>query len=154
MAERSVALLQPVADTAGVTVEQNLKPGCTVLCTEDDLSQICFNLVENAIKYNFRGGKVFVSVYRDGDQVLLEVGDTGVGIPEEDLPKVFNRFYRVDKARSRAAGGTGLGLSIVRDTARRHNGWVTARPRNPEGSLFTVGFPQYIPETGGKGAEQ
>ncbi len=154
VAERSVALLQPVADTAGVTVEQNLKPGCTVLCTEDDLSQICFNLVENAIKYNFRGGKVFVSVYRDGDQVLLEVGDTGVGIPEEDLPKVFNRFYRVDKARSRAAGGTGLGLSIVRDTARRHNGWVTARPRNPEGSLFTVGFPQYIPETGGKGAEQ
>ena len=154
VAERSIALLQPVADAAGVTVEQNLKPGCTILCTEDDLSQICFNLVENAIKYNFRGGKVFVSAYRDGDQILLEVGDTGVGIPEEDLPKVFNRFYRVDKARSRAAGGTGLGLSIVRDTARRHNGWVTARPRNPEGSLFTAGFPRYIPETGGKGAEQ
>ncbi len=152
--ERTAALLQPVADAAGVTVEQSLKPGCLILCTEDDLSQICFNLVENAIKYNFRGGKVFVAVYRDGDQVLLEVGDTGVGIPEDDLPKVFNRFYRVDKARSRAAGGTGLGLSIVRDTARRHNGWVTARPRNPEGSLFTVGFPKYIPDPEGKGAEQ
>ena len=142
--ERTVALLQPVADAAGVTVEKNLKLGCAVLCTEDDLSQICYNLVENAIKYNYNGGKVFVSVYRDGDQVLLEVGDTGVGIPEEDLPKVFNRFYRVDKARSRAAGGTGLGLSIVRDTVRRHGGWVTARPRSPEGSLFTVGFPQYV----------
>lgn len=110
--------------------------------------------MENAIKYNYSGGKVFVSVDRDGDQVLLEVGDTGVGIPEEDLPKVFNRFYRVDKARSRAAGGTGLGLSIVRDTVRRHGGWVTARPRSPEGSLFTAGFPRYVPEQGGKGEVQ
>ena len=152
--ERTVALLQPVADAAGVTVEKSLKPGCAVLCTEDDLSQICYNLVENAIKYNYNGGKVFVSVYRDGDQVLLEVGDTGVGIPEEDLPKVFNRFYRVDKARSRAAGGTGLGLSIVRDTVRRHGGWVTARPRSPEGSLFTVGFPRYVLEEDERGQGQ
>ncbi len=150
--ERTIALLQPVADAAGVTVERNLKPDCFILCTEDDLSQICFNLVENAIKYNYDGGKVFASVYRDGDQVLLEVGDTGVGIPEEDLPKVFNRFYRVDKPRSRAAGGTGLGLSIVRDTVRRHGGWVTARPRSPEGSLFTAGFPRYLPTE--KGAAQ
>ena len=152
--ERTVALLQPVADAAGVTVEKHLKPGCAVLCTEDDLSQICYNLVENAVKYNYNGGKVFVSVYRDGDQVLLEVGDTGVGIPEEDLPKVFNRFYRVDKARSRAAGGTGLGLSIVRDTVRRHGGWVTARPRSPEGSLFTVGFPRYVLEEDERGRGQ
>ncbi len=154
VAEKTVARLQPVADAAGVRVEKNWKTGCTILCTEDDLSQVCFNLVENAIKYNYSGGKVFVSVDRDGDQVLLEVGDTGVGIPEEDLPKVFNRFYRVDKARSRAAGGTGLGLSIVRDTVRRHGGWVTARPRSPEGSLFTAGFPRYVPEQGGKGEAQ
>ena len=148
--QRTLALLQPVADTAGVTVERNLRPNCVILCTEDDLFQVSFNLVENAVKYNYNGGRVFVSVCRDGDQVLLEVGDTGVGIPEEDLPKVFNRFYRVDKARSRAAGGTGLGLSIVRDTVRRHGGWVTARPRSPEGSLFVVGFPRYIPEEEGK----
>ena len=151
VAERTVALLQPVADAAGVTVEKSLKPDCAVLCTEDDLSQICYNLVENAVKYNYNGGKVFVSVSQDGDQVLLEVGDTGVGIPEEDLPKVFNRFYRVDKARSRAAGGTGLGLSIVRDTVRRHGGWVTARPRSPEGSLFTVGFPRFVLEENERG---
>ncbi|NBI09169.1 sensor histidine kinase [Colidextribacter sp. OB.20] len=149
--ERTVALLQPVADASRVTVERELRPDCVILCTEDDLFQISFNLVENAIKYNYPGGRVFVSVYRDRDQVLLEVGDTGVGIPEEDLPKVFNRFYRVDKARSRAAGGTGLGLSIVRDTIRRHGGWVTARPRSPEGSLFTAGFPRYVPEERGKG---
>ena len=143
---RVAGMLAPVADAAGVSIEQNLKPGCIVLGTEDDMYQICHNLVENAIKYNFAGGKVFVEVYPDGDQILLEVGDTGIGIPDEDLPKVFNRFYRVDKARSRAAGGTGLGLSIVRDTVRRHGGWVTARPRHPEGSIFTVGFPRYDPE--------
>ena len=138
---RTVARLQPVADAAGVEIETSLKPGCTVLCTEDDLSQICFNLVENAIKYNISGGRVFVSVYRDGDQVLLEVGDTGVGIPEEDLPKVFNRFYRVDKARSRAAGGTGLGLSIVSDTVKRRGGVVEAANRPSGGAVFTVRWP-------------
>ena len=148
VARKAANMLAPVADAAGVTVELNLKQDCTILCTEDELYQVCFNLMENAIKYNYTGGRVYVSVYRDSEQVLLEVGDTGVGIPEEDLPKVFNRFYRVDKARSRAAGGTGLGLSIVRDTVRRHGGWVTARPRQPRGSIFTAGFPLYEPEDG------
>ena len=151
--DRVLSMLTPVADAAGVTVEKNLKPGCIVRGTEDEMYQISYNLVENAIKYNFPGGKVFVSVYPDGDQILLEVGDTGIGIPEEDLPKVFNRFYRVDKARSRAAGGTGLGLSIVRDTVRRHGGWVTARPRHPEGSIFTAGFPRCDPD-GAEGEEE
>lgn len=152
--QRVVTMLTPVADAAGVSIEQNQKPGCIVLGTEDEMYQICHNLVENAIKYNFPGGKVFVEVYPDADQILLEVGDTGIGIPDEDLPKVFNRFYRVDKARSRAAGGTGLGLSIVRDTVRRHGGWVTARPRHPEGSIFTVGFPRYDPEQAADKEEQ
>ena len=148
--QRAINMLTPVAEAADVTVEANWKPGCTLRCTEDDLYQICFNLIENAIKYNFPGGRVFVTVRRDGDQVLLEVADTGVGIPEDELPKVFNRFYRVDKARSRAAGGTGLGLSIVRDTVRRHGGWVTAQRRQSEGSVFTVGFPCETPEVGGE----
>ncbi len=146
VAERAVNMLTPVADTAGVTIHTETKPGCMIRCTNDELYQICFNLIENAIKYNFAGGYVYVSTYKDGDQILIEVADTGIGIPEGELTKVFNRFYRVDKARSRAAGGTGLGLSIVRDTARRHGGWVTARRRNPEGSVFTVGFPRYVPD--------
>ena len=147
---RAVSMLLPVADAAQVAIETTWKSGCTLRCTEDDLYQICFNLIENAVKYNFPGGKVFVSTRRNGDQVLFEVADTGIGIPEEELPKVFNRFYRVDKARSRAAGGTGLGLSIVRDTVRRHGGWVTAQRREPEGSVFTVGFPCETPEVGGE----
>ena len=148
VAGRVLSMLTPVADAAGVTLESSCKPGCIVRATGDELYQVAYNLVENAVKYNFAGGKVWISVYREQDQVLLEVEDTGIGIPEEDLPKVFNRFYRVDKARSREAGGTGLGLSIVRDTVRRHGGWVTARPRTAGGSIFTVGFPQYRPESG------
>ena len=116
-------------------------------CTEDDLYQICFNLIENAIKYNFPGGKVFVSVHRDRDQVLLEVADTGVGIPEEELPKVFNRFYRVDKARSRAAGGTGLGLATVHKIVEALEGEVYVQSRQatadtPGRTTFFIRLPQ------------
>ena len=81
---------------------------------------------------------------------MFTVEDTGIGIPPEEREKVFERFYRVDKARSRAAGGTGLGLSIVRDTVRRHGGWITAQRRQPEGSVFTAGFPCETPEVGGE----
>ena len=145
---KAAGLLVPVAEAADVTIRTDVKPGCTIRCTRDEMHQICYNLIENAIKYNLPNGFVYASVYRDGDQVVLSVADTGIGIPQEDLSKVFNRFYRVDKARSRAAGGTGLGLSIVRDTVRRHGGWVTARPRSPQGSIFTVGFPLEVDEGG------
>ncbi len=143
---RASGRLRPVAAAAGVSVRDDLRQDCVIRCTEDDLYQISFNLIENAIKYNSAGGNVYVAVYRDGEQGLLEVSDTGIGIPEEDMPKIFNRFYRVDKARSRAAGGTGLGLSIVRDTVLRHSGWVTVRKRNPNGSIFTAGFPLFREE--------
>lgn len=139
---QAVSMLVPVADAAGVTLERELKPDCYISCIGDEFYQVCFNLIENAVKYNFPGGKVHVSVRPEEDQVLLEVSDTGVGIPEEDLPKIFNRFYRVDKARSRAAGGTGLGLSIVRDTVRRYGGWITAKNRGSGGCVFTAGFPR------------
>ena len=85
-------------------------------------------------------GRVWVTTRRVGDRVRLEVADTGVGIPPEDMPKIFQRFYRVDKARSRAAGGTGLGLSIARDAVRRHGGEIAVAPREGGGTLFTVTF--------------
>ena len=141
VAQRAAGRLGPVADAAGVTIESSLKPGCMILCTEDELYQICFNLLENAVKYNFPGGYVYLSVYSDKDQVLLEVGDTGIGIPEEDLPKVSNRFYRVDKARSRESGGTGLGLSIAREIVQRHHGTIALAPHEGPGTTIRLTLP-------------
>ena len=110
------------------------------------VEEIVYNLCDNAIIYNRPGGHVRVTVGQAQGAPYICVEDDGIGIAAEPLDRVFERFYRVDKARSRAAGGTGLGLSIVRDTVRRHGGWVIARPRHPEGSIFTVGFPQFTPD--------
>ncbi|MCI2105197.1 MAG: HAMP domain-containing histidine kinase [Intestinimonas sp.] len=136
-------MLSPLAAQQGISMELELDSNCVVLATDDDLYQIIFNLMENAVKYNQPGGRVMVNLRAEGDLVTLTVEDTGVGIPEEDLSKVFDRFYRVDKARSRSAGGTGLGLSIVRDTARQHGGAVTVHRRAPEGTCFTVSLPRW-----------
>ena len=146
--ERVEHMLSPLARAANVSLEMDLQPGCVILATEDDLYQVAFNLMENAVKYNLPGGTVTVTLKRTAEQVILLVEDTGVGIPEDDLPKIFDRFYRVDKARSRAAGGTGLGLSIVRDTVRQHNGSVDARRREQGGTCFTVTFPLWTEEGG------
>ena len=120
----------------------------SVLASEDDLHQIVYNLTENAIKYNRPGGFVRVTLTGTEQECVLLVEDNGIGIPEEDMPRVFDRFYRVDKMRSRAAGGTGLGLSIVADTVRRRGGTIDVSAREGGGSRFTVRLPAV-----GKGAE-
>ena len=140
--ERVFRMLRPLAALHDVAMNGDYAEGCTILATEDDLYQILFNLVENGIKYNLPGGSVEVSVYRDDEDVVVTVADTGVGIPDEDLPNVFDRFYRVDKARSRKGGGSGLGLSIVREMVERHYGTVSVARRSATGgSVFTVVFP-------------
>ena len=141
--EKVRRMLVPLARAGEVDIRCRLEEGCVIRCTEDDLYQIAFNLMENAVKYNLPGGSVMVTLRRAEDTVELEVADTGVGIPQEDLDKVFRRFYRVDKARSRAAGGTGLGLSIVRDTVLAHSGTVSARAGEAGGSVFLVTFPAW-----------
>ncbi len=147
--ERVAHMLRPLAESARVTLRWEGEPECLVLGTGDDFYQIIFNLIENAIKYNLPGGWVDVSVAKKEEQVFLTVSDTGVGIPEEDRPKIFDRFYRVDKARSRAAGGTGLGLSIVREAVELHGGTITVRPgENGIGTCFEARFP-LIQEGGG-----
>lgn len=141
--EKVCHMLEPLAAAVRVSFEISLEDHCVVLATGDDLYQVAFNLIENAVKYNLPEGKVFVTLRKSQTKVILKVEDTGVGIPEEDLSRIFDRFYRVDKARSRAAGGTGLGLSIVRDTVLQHGGSVSAGPRQPEGTSFMVTFPLY-----------
>ena len=142
-------MLLPLARSAQVELQYQLQPHCMVLATQDDLYQVAFNLMENAVKYNQPGGSVTVEVAREEYWITLTVQDTGVGIPEEDLLRVFDRFYRVDKARSREAGGTGLGLSIARDTARLHGGDIMAQ-RGPDGvgARFTARFPRIVEEGG------
>ncbi len=144
--DRVTHMLRFLAQEHEVALRTQIQSPCTVGSTEDDLYQILYNLVENAIKYNRAGGFVCITLRSDAEYAVLTVEDDGIGIPEEDLEKVFDRFYRVDKARSRAAGGTGLGLSIVHDTALRYGGTVTAARREGGGTVFTVRFPLWREE--------
>jgi signal transduction histidine kinase len=112
-----------------------------VLGDEDRLRQLILNLIDNAIKYTPPGGNVGLSLSKSNGIVEIEVTDTGVGISFEDLPRVFDRFYRVDKARSRNLGGSGLGLSIARWIAQAHGGDIRVESREGEGSKFTISLP-------------
>ena len=134
--------LIPLTREKDVRLSLKLEEDCRVLATEDDLFHIVFNLEENAIKYNVPGGSVEISLQQDEKQVTLQVSDTGIGIPEADRENIFNRFYRVDKARSREAGGSGLGLSIVHDAVLAHGGSITVGQNSPQGSVFPVTFPR------------
>ena len=130
-----------VAQEKEIDLTYRAAEGCTVLATKDEIHQIIYNLTDNAVKYSPPHSSVQVTLARDGEQVVLTEEDNGAGIPEEDLPRIFERFYRVDKARSRAAGGTGLGLSIVSDTVKRRGGTVEAGNRPGGGAVFTVRWP-------------
>ena len=119
------------------------QPGCVVLATEDDLHQILYNLMENGIKYSGHMGFVHTALTVEGGDVVIRVEDNGVGISDEDMPHIFERFYRVDKARSRQAGGSGLGLSIVHDMVLRNDSTISVAPRPEGGTCFTVVFPAF-----------
>ena len=140
----TLRMLRPLAHTSDIEFETSLDGGCFVYSTEDDIYQVVFNLVENAIKYNLPGGRVIITLKREEKISVLTVDDTGIGVPDPDLPYIFDRFYRVDKARSREAGGSGLGLSIVRMTVNDSNGAIRAMRRASGGMRFEVRFPLFI----------
>lgn len=142
----AVRILRQLAENSSIKIECDLQNGCMVLATDDDIYQVALNLIENAIKYNTFGGTVLVTLSKTFESVILKIEDTGIGIPEDDIPNIFNRFYRVDKARSREAGGSGLGLSIVMSTVKEHGGDVVATRREEGGMRFTVTFPLYTEE--------
>lgn len=118
------------------------KESVTVEIDRDQLKQILLNLISNAVSYTPEQGNVHVSIKNDGDHVLLAVADTGMGIAEEEQPRIFERFYRVDKARSRNAGGTGLGLSIVKWLVENNNGQLSLESKLGQGSIFFVRLPK------------
>lgn len=144
-----MVLLRPVAAERHIRIRTELPDGCVVMATVDDIFQIIFNLVENAIKYNVEGGIVFFRLESDEEYVRFTVEDTGIGIPPEDRLNIFGRFYRVDKARSREAGGSGLGLSIVHDAVQLHGGSIAVGENKPQGSVFIVSFPKPTSEETG-----
>lgn len=138
--EKVIRMLRPLADLRQITLLSRLS-SISIMTVEDDFYQVVFNLVENAIKYNKDCGQVDIHLERSGEDMLLRISDTGAGIPEEARERIFDRFYRVDKARSRAAGGAGLGLSIVADMVKRNFGTIEVQAGAECGTVFTVSFP-------------
>ncbi len=138
----AVGSIQAVAAGLGVTLHVGGIPaGVAVSGDRRDLVSAVANLVDNAAKYSEPGGTVTVTVAVEEPDVVISVADTGVGIPTRDLERIFERFYRVDRARSRATGGTGLGLSIVRHVAANHGGTVRVSSVEGEGSVFSLVLP-------------
>lgn len=139
-ADTAHALL-PAVEKAGLCLETRIEEGVCLLGDASKLGQVAYNLIDNAVKYTPRGGCVTVTLAQEGNKAVLRVRDTGIGIPPEDAKHIFERFYRVDKARSRATGGTGLGLPIVRQMVQLHGGEITVDSAPEEGSVFTVRLP-------------
>lgn len=149
-ARYALRILTPIAKERNIALYLDATGSCMVNASEEELHQIVQNLMENAIKYNVDDGSVNVRLRTFNQEVILTVDDTGVGVPEEDLPHIFDRFYRVDKARSREAGGSGLGLSIVNDTVKILGGRINAIRRNEGGMRFQVFLPEAAAAGGGK----
>jgi len=149
LAEETLRLLTPAAEQRGQVLTGHIQPGCNLVADRSKLGQIIYNLTENGLKYTPDGGEVTVSLRTEGRSAILTVKDNGVGIPKEDQAHIFERFYRVDKARSRETGGTGLGLSIVRQLVSLHKGVITVDSAPGEGSTFTVKLPMDGKEVSG-----
>ncbi len=141
LTEQVLRMLKPVAEQKKVTLEIKSYRDITALMDETKFYLVLMNLVENAIKYNQPAGKVTVSINADHRDMILKVIDTGIGIPEDSVSKIFERFYRVDKTRSRDTGGTGLGLNIVHKTVLLLGGTIKCSSIEDQGTTFTVRLP-------------
>lgn len=139
--KEAVRRLAPLASDRGQEIEVALHDDCEMFADPAKLQQVMYNLIDNAIKYTPDGGKIRISLELSGRDALLKVSDTGVGIPKNDLHHVFDRFYRVDKARSRETGGTGLGLSIVQQIVRLHGGSIDVQSEVGKGTTFIIELP-------------
>jgi two-component system phosphate regulon sensor histidine kinase PhoR len=139
--ESALRTVESAARLQGVRVLCQSMDDAKVIGHELRLEQVFVNLLDNAVKFNRPNGEVQIEMRPKNGKVSILIGDTGIGIPSEDLPRVFERFYRVDKARSRAMGGTGLGLSIVKHAIEQMGGTIKVASRLGEGSEFTIDLP-------------
>ncbi len=139
--ESAALLCRRKAEEKNIELAAECDPSLTAVVNPALLEQAIVNLVDNAVKYSAAGGTVKIRGFEDGSEIVVEVKDSGCGIPKDDLPRIFERFYRVDKARSRSLGGTGLGLSIVKHIANLHRGQVTVESEVGKGSVFKLKIP-------------
>jgi len=137
-----VERLEGTAQAAGVTLQVEATDVRPLMGSQRDLALLVRNLVDNAIRYSHEGGRVRVEVGASGDEVWIRVSDTGAGIPTRDIARIFERFYRVDRARSRETGGTGLGLAIVKHVVENHAGKIEIESELGRGTTFLVTFPE------------
>ena len=145
VAQEAIERGLPIASRQGVSIQfERAQDPCTINGDYFQLVSAVSNLVDNAVKYSNEGGEVTVTTSADASSVELTVEDKGIGIPMASLERIFERFYRVDRARSRGTGGTGLGLSIVRHVVTNHGGEGNVRSREGEGSTFTLRFPRIV----------
>ena len=133
--------LEPIAENKNISLIYNRVKDVKAEVEETKLSLAISNLIENGIKYNVDGGKVEITVDSDHQNAFISVADTGLGIAEEEISKIFDRFYRVDKKRDRETGGTGLGLSIARSAVLMHNGSIKVSSKENEGTTFVIIIP-------------
>jgi len=142
-AARSAARsFEPLCMRKGVSLDVRAEEGIVVSADGDKLRQVLVNLLANAVEYTPSGGAVLVTAGREGGRILLSVSDTGIGMAKEELPRIFERFYRVDRSRSRSSGGAGIGLAIVHKIVKAHGWTISAESEPGRGSRFTVEFPQ------------
>ena len=133
--------LTPIANQKGQKIVLQLQDSCDIYADKSKLNQVIYNLMENAVKYTQASGVIRVTLQRQGRNAIFRVSDNGPGIPKENLPHIFDRFYRVDKARSREKGGTGLGLSIVHQLVLLHGGSINVESEEGRGATFIVELP-------------
>jgi len=141
MLSETMRRLHPLARERGIEMNSAIVQGVFVNCDQMKLSQVFYNLMDNALKYTGRGGTVRIELVKRDKKAVVRVIDTGIGIPQKDQMHIFDRFYRVDKARSRETGGTGLGLSIVKQVVLLHGGQISVASEEEKGSTFTVELP-------------
>jgi two-component system phosphate regulon sensor histidine kinase PhoR len=141
LVKESIAEAAPLATDKRLTIETSIDANVIMQGRPQDLALMTRNLLDNAMRYTGEGGRITVGLHSDNGTTVLTVSDSGIGIPAKDLPRIFERFYRVDRARARDTGGTGLGLSIVRHIAESHGGTVSAESELGTGSTFTVSLP-------------
>lgn len=139
----AIDFVKELSERKGISIRKNdISPSLSVHADRDYLEQVLINLFDNAIKYGREGGEITISaIEKDRNEVQISLSDNGTGIPKEDLPRIFERFYRVDRGRSKELGGTGLGLSIVKHLVQAHGGRVWAESQLGEGSTFYFTLP-------------